>query len=178
FFINSLAFHNAHLLRATLPQIYSLLFPSSQIDKQKHHELAAQLRDTRSTQLATRKAAAEKRKRGEEKNDENGGRPKKKRRTKGRAARKVVPVCRLHGRESGQAQDHPNPKGSSDTAGKRGGDRSRLIGRLGPLGNASIVRQRVLDIKSRNIKFHYILPGTQILKQHFGSWQNSGKLLW
>jgi hypothetical protein len=93
FFINSLAFHNAHLLRATLPRDLLAPLPLFLDRQQKHHELAAQLRNTQSTQLATRKAAAEKQKRGEEEDDENGGRPKKKRRTKGRAARKVVPVA-------------------------------------------------------------------------------------
>ncbi|KAJ7885270.1 hypothetical protein B0H14DRAFT_3737214 [Mycena olivaceomarginata] len=63
FFINSLAFHNAHLLRATLPRDLLAPLPLFPDRQQKHHELAAQLRDTRSTQLATRKAAAEKRKR-------------------------------------------------------------------------------------------------------------------
>ncbi|KAJ7812979.1 hypothetical protein B0H14DRAFT_3112205 [Mycena olivaceomarginata] len=57
FFINSLAFHNAHLLRATLPRDLLAPLPLFPDRQQKHHKLAAQLRDTRSTQLATRKAA-------------------------------------------------------------------------------------------------------------------------
>ncbi|KAJ7243523.1 hypothetical protein C8J57DRAFT_1556786 [Mycena rebaudengoi] len=54
FIINTHTFHNAHLLRATLPRNLIapvLLFPDRQA---KHHELAAELRDT----FTSRKAAA------------------------------------------------------------------------------------------------------------------------
>ncbi|KAF7342693.1 hypothetical protein MSAN_02027200 [Mycena sanguinolenta] len=72
------AFHNAHLLRATLPRDLLapvLLFPDRQ---QKHHELAEQLWGMRATRLANRRAAAGKRKRSEEDDGKDEGRPKPK----------------------------------------------------------------------------------------------------
>ncbi|KAJ7467555.1 hypothetical protein FB451DRAFT_1340448 [Mycena latifolia] len=82
FFINSHAFHNAHLLREALPRELLAPIPLFTDRQAKHHELAAQLRGN----IATRKsaAAAKKRKRSEE--DEEGleGRPKKKKKTKKR----------------------------------------------------------------------------------------------
>ncbi|KAJ7280990.1 hypothetical protein C8J57DRAFT_1501189 [Mycena rebaudengoi] len=75
FFINTHAFHNAHLLRATLPRDLVaplLLFPDRQA---KHHALATELRDTQTS----RKAAAEmkKRKRAEPDGDDGNERPTK-----------------------------------------------------------------------------------------------------
>ncbi|KAF8179337.1 hypothetical protein K438DRAFT_1546625, partial [Mycena galopus ATCC 62051] len=49
FFINSLAFHNAHLLRATLPRDIIAPIPLFLNGQQKHYELAAQLREMQST---------------------------------------------------------------------------------------------------------------------------------
>ncbi|KAJ7269179.1 hypothetical protein C8J57DRAFT_1609392 [Mycena rebaudengoi] len=91
FFINTHAFHNAHLLRATLPRDLVapvLLFPDRQA---KHHALATELRDTQTS----RKAAAEmkKRKRAEPDGDDGNERPTKARKgsaRRGKGKRRVV----------------------------------------------------------------------------------------
>ncbi|KAJ7900642.1 hypothetical protein B0H14DRAFT_2258428, partial [Mycena olivaceomarginata] len=49
FFINSHAFHNAHLLRATLPRELLAPIPLFTDRQTKHYELAAQLREMQST---------------------------------------------------------------------------------------------------------------------------------
>jgi hypothetical protein len=86
FFINTHAFHNAHLLRATLPRdLISpvLLFPDRQA---KHHALATELHETQ----ASRKAATEtkKRKRAEEDGDDEDERPRKARKGSTRQGKK------------------------------------------------------------------------------------------
>jgi hypothetical protein len=91
FFINSQAFHNAHLLRATLPRDLLAPIPLFPNRQQKHYDLAEQLREMQSTQLAKRKAAAEKRKRSEEDDGEDEGRLKKKKKpAKGKAAKAIL----------------------------------------------------------------------------------------
>ncbi|KAJ7841739.1 hypothetical protein B0H14DRAFT_3086730 [Mycena olivaceomarginata] len=86
FFINSHAFHNAHLLRATLPANCSLPFPSSRTGK----------RSTTSSQLNSEKCtAADKRKRSQDDGDQSDGeetqRPRKKKKRKaGPGRRKAV----------------------------------------------------------------------------------------
>ncbi|KAJ7206206.1 hypothetical protein C8J57DRAFT_1258525 [Mycena rebaudengoi] len=69
FIVNTHAFHNAHLLRATLPRNLIapiLLFPERQA---KHHELAAELRDTFTSRKVA--AAAKKQKRAEQDNHDD-----------------------------------------------------------------------------------------------------------
>ncbi|KAJ6523814.1 hypothetical protein B0H19DRAFT_1223959 [Mycena capillaripes] len=83
FFIYSQAFHNAHLLRATLPRDLIAPIPLFPNRQQKPYDLAEQLREMQ-------KAAAEKRKRSEEDDGEDEGRLKKKKKTaKGKAAKVV-----------------------------------------------------------------------------------------
>jgi hypothetical protein len=95
FFINSHAFHNAHLLRATLPRELLAPIPLFTDRQTKHYELAAQLREMQSTRLANRKAAADKRKRSQDDGDQSDGeetqRPRKKKKRKaGPGRRKAV----------------------------------------------------------------------------------------
>lgn len=88
FFINSHAFHNAHLLRAALPRDLLAPIPLFPDRRAKHDELATQLREN----VTTRKAAvaAQKRKRLEEDdNDEREGRPRKRKRAKARGPKKI-----------------------------------------------------------------------------------------
>ncbi|KAJ7321947.1 hypothetical protein DFH08DRAFT_1030633, partial [Mycena albidolilacea] len=86
FFINSHAFHNAHLLRATLPRELLAPIPLFTDRQTKHYELAAQLREMQSTRLANRKAAADKRKHSQDDGDQSDGeetqRPRKKKKRK------------------------------------------------------------------------------------------------
>jgi hypothetical protein len=57
FIINSHAFHNAHLLRATLPR--DLLAPIPLFDdrRAKHYELATELRETQAAKKSAKKIA-------------------------------------------------------------------------------------------------------------------------
>ncbi|KAJ6541428.1 hypothetical protein B0H19DRAFT_1077274 [Mycena capillaripes] len=89
FFINCLAFHNTHRLRATLPRDIIAPIPLCFNPQQKHYELAAQLREMQSTRLEKRRAAAAaKQKQFEGDDGENEERPKKKK--KGPVRRKVT----------------------------------------------------------------------------------------
>ncbi|KAJ7126361.1 hypothetical protein C8R46DRAFT_1146707 [Mycena filopes] len=82
FFINSHAFHNAHLLRATLPRDLLAPIPLFPDRQEQHHELAAKLRAAHISQAAKR--AEKKRKRLEQDSgadtdaDELETRPRKK----------------------------------------------------------------------------------------------------
>ncbi|KAJ6579420.1 hypothetical protein B0H10DRAFT_1835571 [Mycena sp. CBHHK59/15] len=58
FIINSHAFHNAHLLRATLPRDLLAPIPLFENCKEKHDEFAATLRENWAAKAAKRKAAA------------------------------------------------------------------------------------------------------------------------
>ncbi|KAJ7284566.1 hypothetical protein C8J57DRAFT_1709000 [Mycena rebaudengoi] len=91
YIINSHAFHNAHLLRATLPRDLLapiLLFPDRRV---KHDELASDLRETLDTKRTKRAAAAEqKRKASPMDNGDDSARPRKRART--RVASSTVPA--------------------------------------------------------------------------------------
>ncbi|KAF8214161.1 hypothetical protein K438DRAFT_2009234 [Mycena galopus ATCC 62051] len=92
FFINSQAFHNAHLLRATLPRDLLIPIPLFPDRRKKHNELAAQLREMQSTQATKRKEAAEKRKHSEEDSNEEQERPKEKRKKNTSGPTRAAPV--------------------------------------------------------------------------------------
>ncbi|KAJ7508792.1 hypothetical protein B0H11DRAFT_1703142 [Mycena galericulata] len=79
YIINSHAFHNAHLLRATLPRNLLAPVPLFEDRRQKHDELATILRSTLETKRVKRKAAAALKKRKAEEDAET--RPRKKKRT-------------------------------------------------------------------------------------------------
>ncbi|KAJ7280031.1 hypothetical protein C8J57DRAFT_1712078 [Mycena rebaudengoi] len=81
FIINSHAFHNAHLLRATLPDLLTPI-PVFADRRAKHDELAAELRAKRETKVANRKS--KKRQRPEDDDQEEGREPKRKRAKTGR----------------------------------------------------------------------------------------------
>ncbi|KAJ7291708.1 hypothetical protein C8J57DRAFT_1588254 [Mycena rebaudengoi] len=91
YIINSHAFHNAHLLRATLPRDLLapiLLFPDRRV---KHDELASDLRETLDTKRTKQAAAAEqKRKASPMDNGDDSARPRKRART--RVASSTVPA--------------------------------------------------------------------------------------
>lgn len=59
FIINTNAFHNAHLLRATLPRALIQPIPLFADRKAKHNELAAILRDTKEARAQAKKRKAE-----------------------------------------------------------------------------------------------------------------------
>lgn len=58
FVINTHAFHNAHLLRATLPRVLVAPIPLHQDRLAKHIEIAGKLRTTQETKRATAKLRA------------------------------------------------------------------------------------------------------------------------
>jgi hypothetical protein len=58
FIVNSDAFHNAHLLRAALPDLLAPI-PLFEDRKAKHDEFASTLQDTRADKRAKKKAASE-----------------------------------------------------------------------------------------------------------------------
>ncbi|KAJ7275955.1 hypothetical protein C8J57DRAFT_1466570 [Mycena rebaudengoi] len=95
FIINSHAFHNAHLLRATLPDLLTPI-PVFADRRAKHDELAAELRAKRETKVANRKS--KKRQRPEDDDQEDGREPKRKRAKTGRRS----------------APSHKNPRGQGE----------------------------------------------------------------
>ncbi|KAF7351608.1 hypothetical protein MSAN_01593300 [Mycena sanguinolenta] len=80
FIINTHAFHNAHLLRATLPRNLVAPIPLHPDREAIHHELASQLRQ----QLVTRK-----RKRAQQDDDDEGSQPRKKAKKAKRGSRRT-----------------------------------------------------------------------------------------
>ncbi|KAF7367987.1 hypothetical protein MSAN_00864400 [Mycena sanguinolenta] len=80
FIINTHAFHNAHLLRATLPRNLVAPIPLHPDREAIHHELASQLRQ----QLVTRK-----RKRAQQDDDDEGSQPRKKTKKAKRGSRRT-----------------------------------------------------------------------------------------
>ncbi|KAJ7661125.1 hypothetical protein B0H17DRAFT_1163038 [Mycena rosella] len=123
FLINSHAFHNAHLLRATLPRDLLAPIPLFPDRRAKHDELADQLRE----QLTSRKARAATKKRqreegnGEDGNEETGERPQKKKKTQSmistRVRRTIIPTekakaARQAASDSEEAED--SAEGGSD----------------------------------------------------------------
>ncbi|KAJ7689562.1 hypothetical protein B0H17DRAFT_1160101 [Mycena rosella] len=85
FLINTHAFHNAHLLRATLPRDLVAPIPLFTERRAKHDELAAQLHET----LSTRKAAAAAKKRKRDGDTEERPRKKKKKAAPKQPASKI-----------------------------------------------------------------------------------------
>ncbi len=62
FVINTHAFHNAHLLRATLPRSLVAPIPLHQNREAKHHEIAASLRVTQESKRKATKVRSEQKK--------------------------------------------------------------------------------------------------------------------
>lgn len=129
FIINSHAFHNAHLLRATLPRDLLAPIPLFEDRRTKHDELAAELRSTKEIKLAKRKrknteAASE---------DEGGAGPSKPRKRQkkalpksaplltglvaGRAKRKIIPTTRRENAADSDSDEEPEEEVDSDASG-------------------------------------------------------------
>ncbi|KAJ7693871.1 hypothetical protein B0H17DRAFT_1132256 [Mycena rosella] len=171
FLINSHAFHNAHLLRATLPRDLLAPIPLFPDRRAKHDELADQLRE----QLTSRKARAATKKRqreegnGEDGNEETGERPQKKKKTRSsraprprlmppaesmistRARRTIIPTekakaARQAASDSEEAED--SAEGGSDQSdtlyGMSDGNESQLFVIDGSL-NANMQRYKWIE---------------------------------